>query len=149
MVITDHINMTGNNPLVGPNEDRLGTRFPDMSQAYCPEGQQAFREAAESVGVTVQEGVYCGVIGPSFETPAEVRMVRTLGGDAVGMSTVPEVIVANHGGIKVAGLSLITNAAAGLSDTALTHAEVKEQADESRGELVALLLAAVSRFAAA
>ncbi|MEO0812144.1 MAG: purine-nucleoside phosphorylase, partial [Myxococcota bacterium] len=148
MVITDHINLTGNNPLMGPNDDRLGPRFPDMSEPYSREGQEALRAAAAAVGVTVTEGVYCGVLGPSYETPAEVRMLQRLGGDAVGMSTVPEVIVANHAGMNVAGLSLITNAAAGLTEEKLSHADVKEQAGQSRDELVSLLIEAVVRFAA-
>ncbi len=148
MVIVDHVNLMGSNPLMGPNDERMGPRFPDMTHAYSPEGQQVFRDAASTVGVTVQEGVYCAVTGPTYETPAEIRMMQRIGADAVGMSTVPEVIVANHAGMKVAGLSLITNAAAGLSAEKLSHAEVKEQAAASRDELVSLLVEATVRFAA-
>lgn len=148
MVITDHLNLMGSSPLMGPNDDRLGPRFPDMSHAYSEEGQRALRDAAQAVGIRVESGVYCGVVGPAYETPAEIRMMQRLGADAVGMSTVPEVIVANHSGMRVAGLSLITNAAAGLSEEKLSHAEVKQQADASRDELVALLTEATVRFAA-
>lgn len=147
MVIRDHINLTGNNPLIGHNDDRLGPRFPDMSEPYSAEGCKVLREAAASVRVELKEGVYCGVLGPSYETPAEVRMMRTLGADAVGMSTVPEVIVANHEGMSVAGLSLITNAASGLSEVKLTHEDVKEVASRSKKDVVSVLSEAVVRFA--
>ena len=125
MLITDHINITGTNPLIGPNDDRFGPRFPDMSHAYHVYGQEVVRKAAKEVGVELQEGVYTGLSGPTYETPAEVRMVQVLGGDVVGMSTVPEVIVANHSGIKVIGISCITNLAAGLQAN-LNHEEVVE-----------------------
>ncbi len=125
MLITDHINITGTNPLIGANDDRFGPRFPDMSHAYHVYGQEVVRKAAKEVGVELQEGVYTGLSGPTYETPAEVRMVQVLGGDAVGMSTVPEVIVANHSGIKVIGISCITNLAAGLQAN-LNHEEVVE-----------------------
>lgn len=147
MVIKDHINLTGNNPLIGHNDPNLGPRFPDMSEPYSAEGCQALREAAAAMGVALEEGVYCGVVGPSYETPAEVRMMRTLGADAVGMSTVPEVIVANHAGMIVAGMSLITNAASGLSDEKLSHEDVKRVADRSKQDVVAVLTEAVVRFA--
>ena len=125
MLITDHINITGTNPLIGPNDDSFGPRFPDMSHAYHIYGQEVVRKAAKEVGVQLQEGVYTGLSGPTYETPAEVRMVQVLGGDAVGMSTVPEVIIANHSGIKVIGISCITNLAAGLQAN-LNHEEVVE-----------------------
>ncbi|MEM6730933.1 MAG: purine-nucleoside phosphorylase [Myxococcota bacterium] len=147
MAIVDHINLTGNNPLIGPNDSDVGPRFPDMSEAYSMEGRAALRAAADAVGVTLQEGVYCGVVGPSYETPAEIRMMQRIGADAVGMSTVPEVIIANHAGMKVAGLSLITNAAAGITDAKLSHDEVKEVADQSRDQLVSVLTETVARFA--
>ena len=130
MLIDDHINLMGSNPLRGPNDDSLGTRFPDMQQAYDPALRRIALEVACSSNVPMHEGVYIGLAGPSFETPAEVRFLRTIGGDAVGMSTVPEVIVARHGGLRVLGISGITNAAvadaaqAGSGET--THDEVLE-----------------------
>ena len=125
MMITDHINFTGNNPLLGPNDEEMGPRFTDMSQAYDEEYQQIIRKTAQHLQINLKEGVYFGVSGPTYETPAEVRMARTLGGDSVGMSTVPEVIVARHAGIRVAGVSCITNLAAGMQKT-LNHEEVVE-----------------------
>ncbi len=139
MAITDHINLTGDNPLRGPNEDELGPRFPDMSSAYDSSIRETIRAAAKEVGISLKEGVYAGLAGPSYETPAEIRMLRTLGGDAVGMSTVAEVIVAAHAGLKVGGLSVITNLAAGLSDGPLTHDEVKETGERVREGLCKLL----------
>jgi purine-nucleoside phosphorylase len=124
MVIHDHLNLTGSNPLVGPNEAALGPRFFDMGQAYCPKARQLMHAAGRRTGLNLREGVYAGLLGPNYETPAEIRMLRTLGADAVGMSTVSEVLVARHMGLRVAGLSLITNLAAGLSPTPLSHAEV-------------------------
>jgi purine-nucleoside phosphorylase len=113
MLISDHINMpglTGNNPLIGPNDDSLGTRFPDMSSAYDPKFRELARQAAEKTGFTLREGVYMALTGPNFETPAEARMIRAMGADAVGMSTAPEVVVARHAGMRVMGVSVITNA---------------------------------------
>ena len=124
MAMTDHLNLSGYNPLVGPNDERLGPRFPDMSHAYDPALLAVLRAAAAAEQVTLREGVYVSLAGPSYETPAEIRMLRTLGADAVGMSTVPEVIVAAHMGVKVAGVSCITNLAAGIGGEALDHAEV-------------------------
>jgi purine-nucleoside phosphorylase len=126
MLVTDHINLTANNPLIGPNDDDLGTRFPDMSKAYDPGMQEVARSIAREQGLTLREGVYMWLTGPTFETPAEIRMARVLGADAVGMSTVPEVIVARHGGIRVLALSCMTNMAAGVLDQPLSHQEVLE-----------------------
>jgi len=123
MMISDHLNLMGANPLVGPlGSDEM--RFPDMTDAYDPGLRRALRTTAEKLGIPLREGVYAGLLGPSYETPAEVKMLRTLGADAVGMSTVPEVIVARALGMRVAGVSCITNAAAGVTGAALTHAEV-------------------------
>ncbi|MFG6148626.1 purine-nucleoside phosphorylase [Halobacillus sp. B23F22_1] len=126
MVITDHINNMGDNPLMGANDEDLGPRFPDMSEAYDRALIQHAENSAERLGLQIQKGVYVGNTGPAYETGAEVRMLRTLGGDAVGMSTVPEVIVANHAGIRVLGISCISNMAAGILDQPLTHDEVIE-----------------------
>ena len=128
MLISDHINMTGDNPLIGPNPDRFGLRFPDMSQAYSSEYRQLAKSAAAELGFELQEGVYISVSGPCFETPAEIESFRRLGADAVGMSTVPEVITAVHGGMKVLGISCITNMAAGMGAAKLNHEEVIETA---------------------
>jgi len=129
MLITDHINMMGN-PLIGANDERFGPRFPDMSTAYDREFQQLARTVAADLNIKIQEGVYLGLTGPTYETPAEIRMIRTLGGDAVGMSTVPEVIVANHSSMRVLGISCITNMAAGILDQPLNHEEVIETTEK-------------------
>lgn len=139
MAITDHLNLSGFNPLVGPNVEALGPRFPDMSHAYDPELLEVLRAAAKGANITLREGVYVSLSGPSYETPAEIRMLRTLGGDAVGMSTVPEVIVASHMGVKVTGISCITNLAAGISQTKLSHDEVSETANQVKGTFTTLL----------
>ena len=139
MIIEDHINFTGDNPLIGPNEEGFGPRFPDMSDPYDSGLREMIRSVAADRDVEVKEGVYAGMAGPTYETPAEVRMVQTVGGDAVGMSTVPEVIVANHSGLKVAGISCITNMAAGLSAQKLSHDEVKETADRVRETFTGLV----------
>lgn len=125
MMITDQINFTGVNPLHGPNDENMGPRFADMSHAYDESYQEIVRKVAKESGLDLKEGVYMGFSGPTYETPAEVRMARTLGADAVGMSTVPEVIVANHAGMKVVGVSCITNLAAGMQAN-LNHEEVVE-----------------------
>ena len=143
MLIEDHINFTGMNPLVGRNSEELGPRFPDMSDAYGSERREVVASIAEQLGVSLQKGVYAGVMGPSYETPAEVRMLHRLGGDAVGMSTVAEVIAANHLGMRVTGMSVITNMGAGLSKTALSHEEVTEAGLAVRDELVKLVKAVV------
>ena len=139
MAITDHLNLSGFNPLVGKNIDALGPRFPDMSHAYDPASLEVLRGSAKAEGVNLREGVYVSLSGPSYETPAEIRMLRTLGGDAVGMSTVPEVIVASHMGIKVTGISCITNLAAGIGKNALSHDEVSETADRVTGTFQKLI----------
>lgn len=125
MIISDHLNLMAANPLVGAAQDGE-TRFPDMTDAYDPGLRKVLRTAAEKLSIRIREGVYAGLLGPSYETPAEVKMLRTLGADAVGMSTVPEVIMARALGIRVAGVSCITNAAAGVTGAALSHAEVLE-----------------------
>ena len=126
MLITDFINLSGKNPLTGPNLDEFGPRFPDMCHAYDVRLQKLAREAADEMGIRLQKGVYCWMNGPTFESPAEIRMARVLGADAVGMSTVPETIVARHCGMDVLGLSCITNMAAGILDQPLNHEEVME-----------------------
>jgi purine-nucleoside phosphorylase len=136
MIITDHINFMGTNPLIGPNDSKLGARFPDMSEAYSKELRAVAKEIASQINLNVKEGVYFGNPGPVYETPAEVRMVRTLGGDAVGMSTVPEVIVARHGGMKVLGISCISNMAAGILDQPLTHDEVMETTERVKANFL-------------
>jgi purine-nucleoside phosphorylase len=149
MVITDHINLTSRNPLIGPNEDALGPRFPDLSRAYDARLARALAEAAQATSQTLRAGVYLQMNGPSYESPAEVRMARGLGADAVGMSTVPEVIVAAHMGLPVCGISCITNLAAGIAQHALTHEEVMEVARRVEGRFLALLRALMPRAHAA
>ncbi len=138
MLVTDHLNLSGKNPLEGPNDPRLGPRFPDLTHAYDPGLRALLREAAARAGVRLHEGVYAMMAGPSYETPAEIRMLRRLGADAVGMSTVPEVIAAVHQGARVACLSCITNAAAGLGG-ALSHAEVEATARRAQDDGVRIL----------
>ena len=149
MRITDHINMTGRNPLIGPNEDALGPRFPDISRAYDERLAGALEAAGAEAGVPLRAGVYLQWNGPSYESPAEIRMSRALGADAVGMSTVPEVIVAAHMGLPVCGVSCITNLAAGIAQHPLTHEEVVEVARLASGRFLALLRALVPRAYAA
>ncbi|MGN8645202.1 purine-nucleoside phosphorylase [Gracilibacillus sp. HCP3S3_G5_1] len=132
MLITDHINNTGQNPLIGENVKEHGVRFPDMSTAYDRELQQIAKQAAEKLNIPLKDGVYVWNTGPSYETPAEIRMLETIGGDAVGMSTVPEVTVARHAGIKCVGISCISNMAAGILDQPLTHDEVIETTEKVR-----------------
>lgn len=129
MLIQDHMNFMFRNPLIGQNVDELGPRFPDMSSAYNRELRDLAKRAAERIEIPLREGIYIGLTGPSYETPAEIRMYRKVGGDAVGMSTVPEVIVANHMGLRVLGISCITNMAAGILDQPLRHEEVMETAE--------------------
>ena len=140
MLITDHINMLmAGSPLVGLNEDEFGVRFPDMSEPYNHEMSDILRKTAQKLGILLREGVYCASHGPEYETPAEVRMFQKLGADAVGMSTVPEVVVANHMLMKVAGVSCLTNKASGLSETKLTHDEVMECGRKVAKDFVNLL----------
>lgn len=146
MVITDHINYMGTNPLIGPNLDRFGLRFPDMSKCYPQEYVDMIYELGKEIGLTMQKGVYLGYMGPSFETPAEIRAFRILGADAVGMSTVPEAIVANHCGMKVMGISCITNLAAGVTDQPLSHIEVMETAELVKPKFIALVKQIVERL---
>ena len=147
VVITDHINMLGVNPLHGPNLDELGSRFPDMSAAYTPRLRQLTKDVAEAEGVELKEGVYVAALGPSYETPAEIRAFRAMGADLVGMSTVPEVIAAVHAGMEVLGISIATNLAAGVDpDATLTHDEVIETTDRKGAEMRRLLLAIIARL---
>lgn len=139
MVIGDIFSMTAQNPLIGPNLDAFGPRFPDMSCAFDKELRALAHECANEQGFALCEGVYAQMTGPTYETPAEIRMLRTLGADAVGMSTVPEVIVARHGGMRVLGISCITNMAAGILDQPLNHAEVTETANRVKGQFRNLL----------
>lgn len=132
MIITDHLNMTGSNPLIGPNDIKLGARFPDMSRAYTPELITLAKQVAQKQGIQVQQGVYAGVSGPTYMTPAELIMLRKLGGDAVGMSTVPEVIAARHAGLNVLGISCITDMAIGEELEPLTHEQVVEVANRTK-----------------
>jgi purine-nucleoside phosphorylase len=149
VVIRDHINLQGVNPLTGPNDDRFGLRFHDMTSAY----DRRFREMAvgegNRLGIGMYEGVYAALPGPSYETPAEIRYLRTIGADLVGMSTVPEVIAARHSGIRVLGISCVTNAAAGILDQPLNHLEVLETAERVKGQFIGLLKAVIPRIAEA
>jgi purine-nucleoside phosphorylase len=144
--IIDHINLAGHNPLTGPNDDRLGPRFPDMTGVYDDRLQQSTRLAAGDANVDIDEGIYAWFAGPSYETPAEVRMARTLGADLVGMSTVPEAIAARHMGARVVGISLVTNLAAGVGEEPLSHDEVQAAATEAAGRFSALLDALLPRL---
>ena len=146
MVIGDMFSMTAQNPLIGPNLDAFGPRFPDMSCAFDKELRTLAHACAGEQGFALREGVYAQMTGPTYETPAEIRMLRTLGADAVGMSTVPEVVVARHGGMRVLGVSCITNMAAGILDQPLNHAEVTETANRVKGQFRALLDAVVEKM---
>ncbi len=146
MLLSDHINFIGANPLRGPNADAFGTRFPDMSVPYDTELRARARQAAADLAIPLAEGVYLAVSGPSFETPAEIRAFRTLGADAVGMSTVPECIVARHCGMRVCAVSCITNLASGLTGEALTHEEVAETADRVRRPFANLIEGLLTRL---
>lgn len=146
MVIDDHLNLMGSNPLVGPNDDRFGARFPDMTEVYSKRLRVLAHRAADAIGLDLAHGVYAGLHGPSYETPAEIRYLRAIGADAVGMSTVPEAIVARHMGVEVLGISCITNMAAGVLPKVLDHAEVMETAQRVRGSFIALLEGIVGGF---
>jgi purine-nucleoside phosphorylase len=139
MAIDDHINLMGSNPLVGPNDDRFGVRFPDMTEVYSKRLRAVADRAAAAAGIALRHGIYVALHGPSYETPAEIRFLRTIGADAVGMSTVPETIVARHMGIEVLGISCITNPAAGVLPAPLEHDEVMAVAARVSGEFIALL----------
>jgi purine-nucleoside phosphorylase len=147
VVIRDHINLQGANPLVGPNDDRFGVRFPDMTHAYAKEYRQIAREEAAKLGIPQHEGIYAGLLGPSYETPAEIEYLRRIGADLVGMSTVAEVIAARHVGIKVLAISCVTNMAAGILDQPLSHAEVMETGERVKTTFEALLRAVLPRIA--
>jgi purine-nucleoside phosphorylase len=146
MLIRDHINFMFRNPLIGPNDPQVGVRFPDMSEAYSKKLRDAAREVATQEDIRVREGVYAGLLGPSYETPAEIRMLRVLGADAVGMSTVPETIVARHAGMEVLGISCISNMAAGILDQPLSHAEVMETAERVRDTFIRLVKGIVPKL---
>jgi purine-nucleoside phosphorylase len=139
VAVSDHLNLQGTSPLVGPNDETLGPRFPDMSDAYDPAYRALAREAAQRLGIPLGEGVYAAWLGPAFETPAEIRMLRTLGADLVGMSTVPEVLAARHMGIRCLALSCVTNAAAGVLPEPIDHERVLEVGARAAGDLVVLL----------
>jgi purine-nucleoside phosphorylase len=147
VVIRDHINLQGTNPLIGPNEERFGVRFPDMSRTYEPSYRKIALEEAARLGLAQFEGVYAAMTGPSYETPAEIRALRTLGADLVGMSTVPEAIAASHLGIRVLGISCVTNMAAGILDQPITAEEVIETGERVKHQFVALLSAVIPRIA--
>ncbi|XID94194.1 purine-nucleoside phosphorylase [Paenibacillaceae bacterium WGS1546] len=146
MLISDHINLTGRNPLIGPNDNALGVRFPDMSEAYSARLRAIAKETAASLGFSVREGVYAGLLGPNYETPAEIRMLRAVGADAVGMSTVSEVIVARHSGIEVLGISCISNMAAGILDQPLSHEEVMETTELVKEQFLSLVLGLIPKM---
>jgi purine-nucleoside phosphorylase len=148
VVLNDHINLQGSNPLIGPNDERFGPRFPDMSRVYWKPYREAAVAEAKRLGINVAEGVYLAVTGPSYETPAEIRMFRTWGADVVGMSTVSEVIAASHMGIRVLAISCVTNMAAGILDQPLNHHEVLETGERVKGAFMALLEAVIPRIAA-
>jgi purine-nucleoside phosphorylase len=143
VILRDHINLQGTNPLLGPNDERFGPRFPDMTQAYWKSYRQAALIEAKRLGIELHEGVYTALSGPSYETPAEIRFLRTIGADLVGMSTVPEVIVARHMGLRVLGISCVTNMAAGILDQPIDHAEVMETGERVKTQFVALLRAVI------
>jgi len=146
MLITDHINAFGTNPLIGPNDDAIGPRFPDMSRVYDAELRKLAKETARSLRIPLREGVYLGNSGPSYETPAEIRAYRSIGADAVGMSTVPEAIALNHAGVRVIGISTITNMAAGILAKPLDHSEVLATTKKVGDRFVRLLTALVPKI---
>jgi purine-nucleoside phosphorylase len=147
VVVTDHVNLQGHNPLLGPNDDRFGSRFPDMTHAYCKSYRRIAQNAARSLGKKLYEGVYAALMGPSYETPAEIRYLRSIGADLVGMSTVPEVIAARHMGIQLLAISCVTNMAAGILDQVLSHEEVLATTEQVKGDFIALLRAIIPEIA--
>jgi len=148
-VLSDHINLQGVNPLSGPNDENFGARFPDMSVAYDKRFRELTLAEGRRLGIELGEGVYAALAGPSYETPAEIRYLKTIGADLVGMSTVPEVIAARHSGIRVLGISCVTNAAAGILDQPLDHSEVLQTAERVKGQFIALLRAVIPDIASA
>ena len=146
VVLRDHINLQGTNPLIGPNDEHFGVRFPDMTQVYWKPYQAAALQDGKRLGIEIAEGVYAALTGPSYETPAEIRYLRTIGADLVGMSTVPEVIAAAHLGIRVLGISCVTNMAAGILDQPITTEEVMETGERVKADFVALLRAVIPRM---
>lgn len=146
MIITDHLNLMGTNPLIGPNDNKLGPRFPDMSEAYSKRLRKIAEDTGAELGLELKHGVYAGFTGPTYETPTEVKMARILGADAVGMSTVPEVIVARHSGIEVLGISCITNMASGILDQPLSHTEVIETTEKVRSQFLSLVKEIVKKL---
>jgi purine-nucleoside phosphorylase len=148
VLLSDHINLQGRNPLVGPNDERFGPRFPDMTRAHHKPYREAALEEARRLGITCFEGVYAALLGPNYETPAEIRFLRTIGADVVGMSTVAEVIAARQMGIKVLAISCVTNMAAGILDQPINHEEVLETGERVKGQFIALLRALIPRMAA-
>jgi purine-nucleoside phosphorylase len=148
VVLSDHINLQGANPLSGPNDETFGPRFPDMSTAYDKQFRKIAQEQGSVLGLELGEGVYAALAGPNYETPAEIRFLRTIGADLVGMSTVPEVLAARHSGIRVLGVSCVTNAAAGVLDQPLDHNEVLQTAERVRGQFIALLRGILPKIAA-
>lgn len=146
VLIHDHINLMGDNPLIGPNLDEIGVRFPDMTYAYDPDLLNLAEEVARDKNLTVRRGVYLALAGPSYETPAEIRMARMMGADVVGMSTVPEVIGANHGGMRVLAVSCVANYASGMTSNRLSEEEVLEQMDKSASSLRALVAGVIERI---
>ncbi|HKT71109.1 MAG TPA: purine-nucleoside phosphorylase [Terriglobales bacterium] len=147
VLLTDHINLQGRNPLVGQNDDRFGPRFPDMTRAHHKPYRQAALEEARRLGLTCFEGVYAALLGPNYETPAEIRFLRTIGADVVGMSTVAEVIAARQMGIKVLAISCVTNMAAGILDQPINHEEVLQTGERVKGQFIALLRAVIPHIA--
>jgi purine-nucleoside phosphorylase len=145
MVLSDHVNLMGESPLRGPNDERFGPRFPDMTAVYSPDLQELVVEEARNLGVELRRGIYAALAGPSYETPAEIHLLRNLGADAVGMSTVPEAIVARHMGMDVLGISCITNMAAGISDEPINHEEVMATGDRVRETFTQLLRRVIGR----
>jgi purine-nucleoside phosphorylase len=146
VIIKDHINLMGKNPLIGPNQSEWGPRFPDMSHAYNLELKDILEETAKSLGQPLQLGVYAGVLGPSYETPAEIKMIRILGADMVGMSTIPETIAANHLGLRVCGVSCITNMGAGIIEQTLKHEDIKQEAFKVMDLFTNLLTHSIEKF---
>ena len=146
VLIRDHINLMGRNPLVGPNNNQMGPRFPDMTHTYNPKLCEILLNVSKSLGYEMKEGVYAGVLGPTYETPSEIKMIRILGGDMVGMSTVPEAIAANHLGLKVCGISCITNMGAGILNQTLKHEDIKDEALKVMADFTAILNKSIENF---